>query len=151
MSRLARLLSRSRPRSDPNCSECTERKLNDCNHEIMPVFSFKGVSCLCKCVDCYDGDSVTLIFDYKGDIVKVKTRLWGINTPEIRTKDDEEKARGFAARDYLKSQIENKIIWAEFLENEKFGRALVKLYLVRGGKLINDDLVEKGHAVEYMR
>ena len=52
----------------------------------------------------YDGDTVTLMIDQgMKHFARVKVRLIGINTPEIRTKDLEEKERGYQAKDYLKS------------------------------------------------
>ena len=59
----------------------------------------------------YDGDTVTLMIDQgMKHFARVKVRMVGINTPEIRTKDLEEKARGYAAKDYLKSRIEGKTV-----------------------------------------
>ena len=65
-----------------------------------------------KCVDCYDGDTCKLDIDVGFGIVLKKTvcRLRGINTPEIRGGIDEEKKRGYDARDYLRSLILNKPI-----------------------------------------
>jgi micrococcal nuclease len=62
----------------------------------------------------YDGDTVNGVVDLGFNIrMDIKIRLANINTPEIRTKDLEEKARGYAARDFLR----------EFLD--KFGAGLL--------------------------
>ena len=46
-----------------------------------------------------DGDTVDVIIDLGFHIsVKRRVRLHGINTPEVRTRDKEEKKRGFAAK-----------------------------------------------------
>ena len=54
-----------------------------------------------------DGDTIDAIIDLGFDVsVKKRIRFMGINTPESRTRDLEEKARGLAAKDRLKNLLE---------------------------------------------
>ena len=54
-----------------------------------------------------DGDTIDAYIDLGFDIsVKKRIRFLGINTPESRTRDLEEKARGLAAKDRLKAILE---------------------------------------------
>ena len=50
-----------------------------------------------------DGDTVDVTLDLGFDILyNNRIRLYGINTPESRTRDLEEKERGLAAKDRVK-------------------------------------------------
>ena len=52
-----------------------------------------------KIVKVVDGDTVDVIIDLGfHTTVKKRIRLYGINTPETRTRDKEEKKRGLAAK-----------------------------------------------------
>lgn len=98
-----------------------------------------------------DGDTVVLDIDLgfgiwlRGEHV----RLYGINAPEIRTKDEREKRRGKLA----KSHLETLLAWApitlksEKFQRGKFGRILATLYV--GDVDINAMMVEDGHAEVY--
>lgn len=58
----------------------------------------------------YDGDTVTAQIDlgFRLHMSKAKLRLLGINTPEMRSKDPEEKKKAYAARDYVRKRILGK-------------------------------------------
>ena len=58
-----------------------------------------------------DGDTVDATVDLGFDTWKfIRIRLVGINTPESRTRDLEEKARGLAAKDFVVKMMKNIII-----------------------------------------
>jgi len=103
----------------------------------------------------YDGDTITVMIDQgMKHFARVKVRMVGINTPEIRTKDLEEKARGYAAKDYLKSRIEGKTIVINTVKKGKFGRWLGVIWLYEEGmeelgESLNDEMIRMGHAVAY--
>ena len=111
--------------------------------------------CVLKVVD---GDTIDAEIDLGFDIkVKKRIRFMGINTPESRTRDLEEKARGLAAKDRLKNLLEGaKIIQLTSHGVGKYGRCLGELYIdVVDGKEkmtlenVNELLIKEGHAVEY--
>lgn len=103
----------------------------------------------------YDGDTVTVMIDQgMKHFARVKVRLIGINTPELRTKDLEEKARGYAAKDFLKELIEGKTVIINTVNKGKFGRWLGVIWLYEEGmeelgESINDLMIKNGHAVAY--
>ena len=105
--------------------------------------------------DVYDGDTVTADIDLGFNTWRhgERLRLYGIDTPEIRTRDDAEKAAGFAARDKLRELILDKEVTLCTLQDEegKFGRMLAKLYLDDGGpvRYVNAWLVLNGYAEVY--
>ena len=105
-----------------------------------------------------DGDTVDAYIDLGFDVsVKKRIRFMGINTPESRTRDLEEKAKGLAAKDRLKNLLEG----ADNIQLKshgvgKYGRCLGELFvdMVDGQEKltlesINELLIKEGHAVEY--
>ena len=81
----------------------------------------------------------------------------GINTPESRTRDLEEKARGLAAKARVKELLEGAdIIQLKSHGVGKYGRCLGELSIdiVDGQEKmtlesVNEILIKEGHAVEY--
>ena len=105
-----------------------------------------------------DGDTIDaeidLGFDIKG---KKRVRFMGINAPESRTKDLEEKARGLAAKDRVKQLLDGcENIQLKSHGVGKFGRCLGEIFLdiIDGQEKItleslNELLIKEGHAKEY--
>lgn len=91
-------------------------------------FKWEGYT-VARVLDVYDGDTVTLGFCLKGELVTFKGRLMGIDTPELRSKDPHEKALALNAKNVLVNLILGKQVHVLFAGNDKFGgRALVHLY-----------------------
>jgi len=108
-----------------------------------------------KVISVYDGDTITVMLDMGlNQFTKIKVRLVGINTPEIRTKDLDEKKRGYQARDYLREQILDKQVIIHTTKKGKYGRWLGIVWLMEDDndtiqKSINENLILKGHATRY--
>ena len=105
-----------------------------------------------------DGDTIDAIIDLGFNVsIKKRVRFSGVNTPECRTKDLEEKARGLAAKDRVKQLLEgSKTIQLTSYGVGKFGRCLGEIHIdVVDGKekmtleSLNELLIKEGHAVEY--
>ena len=77
--------------------------------------------------------------------IKVKIRLSGIDTPEIRGSERED---GLVSRDFLRSLVLDKEIILQTFKDKtgKYGRYIGVLHL--DGQNINELLVETGHAQE---
>ena len=108
-----------------------------------------------KLVRIIDGDTVDAEIDLGFSVfVKQRIRLYGINTPESRTRDLEEKERGLAAKSRL-TEILGKDFLVETMLNKrgKYGRVLGILHVENeetGERTnVNQQLVTEGHAVEY--
>jgi len=105
-----------------------------------------------------DGDTIDAFIDLGFDVsVKKRIRFMGINTPESRTRDLEEKARGLAAKERLKTILEGaNQIQLKSHGIGKYGRCLGELHIdIVDGKenltmvSVNELLIKEGHAVEY--
>jgi micrococcal nuclease len=106
----------------------------------------------CEVKRVVDGDTIDVIMDLGFDIFhKCRVRLYGIDTPESRTRDLEEKARGLLAKKYLKEHIKkaDKIIIQTKLKDSKgkFGRVLGSV--VADGVNLNNLMTLNHHAVIY--
>ena len=98
-----------------------------------------------------DGDTVDITLDLGFDILyNNRIRLHGIDTPESRTRDLEEKKLGLAAKDRVKElcPVGSTVTVKTTKDGRgKFGRILGEIYV--GDVNVNKLLVEEGHAVEY--
>jgi len=108
----------------------------------------------CKCVEVYDGDTITLILPIGNRGYKDRCRLNGIDTPEIRTKDAEEKVAGIEAKNWLSNHINGKMVWVIFDGRDKYGRLLGTVFNhlddVKNYNLsYNSRLIAGGMAVPY--
>jgi len=102
-----------------------------------------------KVLSVYDGDTCTLLLDVGFNIhLKEKCRLYGLDTPEIRTKNKMEKELGLKTRNFVRELILKQEIKVKTYKEGKFGRYLVDIYLDDGQKL-NDLLIEMGYAKAY--
>ena len=112
-----------------------------------------------KCTRVVDGDTIDAMIDLGfGVHVKKRIRLAGINAPESRTRDKQEKILGLAAKDRLIAMMEGADNKFELESQElgKYGRVLGKLHIDKlDGKdlitktCVNDCLVKEGYATEY--
>ena len=106
----------------------------------------------CEVTKIIDGDSIHGILQLGFDVsFKSSIRLFGIDTPESRTRNRDEKIRGLLAKDFLKDSIENgkKIVIKTELKDSrgKFGRVLGTVWV--DGVNINQALVDNYLAVAY--
>ena len=106
-----------------------------------------------------DGDTIDVVIDLGFDLYKKeRVRVAGIDTPEKRTTDAEEKALGIDATEWLKKKLEDAIAGEEDLvirtELEggfgKYGRLLGWLYLGIDAELsLNEQMITEGYCWAY--
>jgi micrococcal nuclease len=97
-----------------------------------------------------DGDTVDVTIDLGFEMTtKQRIRLYGINTPETRTRDLEEKKRGKASKARLLELINSgdRQIILQTLKRGKYGRILGKLFHPETRENYNRTLLKEGHAV----
>lgn len=131
-----------------------KKKLEKLDDSLVPLFTLKG-SYYAKIVDVYDGDTITVCFYRNKECIKVKCRMYGYDSPEMRPSKklenrEEIKKNAILARDRL-SELTNKnnnIVKIECLEFDKYGRVLTKVYSLEN-EYINDIMVNENHGVPY--
>ena len=100
-----------------------------------------------------DGDTIDAEIDLGFNMTLHKRiRLHGIDTPETRTRDKEEKLRGFAAKRRLQEIVDEQssVLYLKSLDQGKFGRCIGVLFEENfDDQSINYLLVQEGHAVVY--
>ena len=103
----------------------------------------------CNIVKIIDGDTVDVDIDLGFGVwmTNERVRLYGIDTPESRTRDLEEKAKGLAAKIRLEELLEEDKFVLESHGVGKFGRCLGTLHV--DDVNVNKTLVKEGHAWEY--
>ena len=104
-----------------------------------------------KVIKVVDGDTIDVILDMGFDIMyKQRVRLFGIDTPESRTRDKVEKKYGLLAKKFLSDTLKKGKIVIKTHKGEetgKFGRILGEIYV--NGVNVNILMCTKGHAVKY--
>lgn len=95
-----------------------------------------------------DGDTVVLESQVWPNVtVSHHFRLYGIDTPETRTKNLCEKAKGLAARAFLASYLANKTISTANEKVGAFGR--IRGTLMANGFDVSQVMIKAGYAVPY--
>ena len=105
-----------------------------------------------------DGDTIDVTIDLGFDLYKKeRVRVAGVDTPEKRTKNLEEKALGLDATAWLKEKLEETIKGDEELTVRtelhggvgKYGRLLGWLYVGDSDLSLNEQMITEGYAWAY--
>ena len=105
-----------------------------------------------------DGDTIDVIIDLGFDLAKSeRVRIAGVDTPEKRTRNLEEKALGIDATEWLKDKLEGAIdgdddliIRTELVGGVgKYGRLLGGLYIGDATVSLNEEMIGEGYAWPY--
>ena len=102
-----------------------------------------------------DGDTIDVSVDLGFDIWhNARVRMMGIDTPESRTRNLEEKALGLASKARLKELLKGKKVKIVCSKEGKgkFGRILAEIVTIEKDSTeinINDQLIKEGHARPY--
>jgi micrococcal nuclease len=101
-----------------------------------------------------DGDTIDADIDLGFDISLTKRiRLAGVDTPESRTKDEEEKKLGLDAKNWLKNRLEfakDIVIRTELPDStEKYGRIIGHIYINDEEVSLSNQMIAEGYALAY--
>jgi len=105
-----------------------------------------------------DGDTIDVIIDLGFDLAKSeRVRIAGVDTPEKRTRNLEEKALGIDATEWLKNKLEGAIDGDDELTVRtelvggvgKYGRLLGWLYIGDSDLSLNEQMITEGYAWTY--
>lgn len=153
---------------------CFKKSLHFKNNQYYK-YDLEGIHGKFYVENVYDGDTITILFpvkqhiynmnskdeiDLKSDknkkdlieIKKIKLRLYGIDTPELKPSKkmenrEEHIQKAIEAKNFLSNLILNQIVEIDFLKNDKYGRPLAIIY--KNNIDINHHLIEKGYANKY--
>ena len=105
-----------------------------------------------------DGDTIDVTIDLGFDLYKKeRVRIAGVDTPEKRTRDLEEKELGIDATNWLKEKLDGAIAGDDDLVIRtelvggvgKYGRLLGWLYIGDADSSLNEQMIDEGYAWPY--
>ena len=105
-----------------------------------------------------DGDTIDVTIDLGFDLYKKeRVRVAGVDTPEKRTRDLEEKELGIHATNWLKEKLDGAIAGDDDLVIRtelvggmgKYGRLLGWLYIGDAQVSLNEQMISEGYAWAY--
>lgn len=133
-----------------------------------PFFNLNGLKSYARVVDITDGDTINCVIPLFNNYYKFNFRLSGIDTCEMKSKNELNKKLAIEARDLLFeiitnnklknlskqeiSQILNEdvyLVWIECLNYDKFGRVLAKISLNENSESFSEILINKKLAYKY--
>lgn len=140
--------------------------------DTIPNFSLDGYRGWAKIVNVYDGDTFRACVYIHDRILKFTFRPLGYDAPEMKPRLDTpnrdiHKKNAVIARDLFKEYIgyedeytykgccfvpmskPNGLVYIECFKNDKYGRTLVNVYRYKGGKSINDMMIDSGLVLRY--
>jgi endonuclease YncB( thermonuclease family) len=138
--------------SPPHLST-NDNKVKQLNHELLkctydntkpyhPNF-IEG-----KCIRVYDGDTIHIAALMEGKPRRFCIRMFGYDSPELRTKNPEEKIAALKSKNILESRILNKIVKISIQNvKEKYGRILAIISDDSGE--INKWMIDNGFGKPY--
>ena len=101
-------------------------------------------------VKVYDGDTITIASKLPylhSPLYRFSVRINGIDCPEIRTSDPNEKKCAQMAKEFLQNLLINKSVILKEVDTDKYGRLLADVYI--DDKNVSDLMIENNFAVKY--
>jgi endonuclease YncB( thermonuclease family) len=101
-------------------------------------------------IKVYDGDTITIASKLpypESPLYRFSVRLNGIDCPEMKGKDNNEKQCAQIAKNEVIELVLNKEIHLKNIQTEKYGRILADVYI--NNLHVNQHLIEKRLAVKY--
>tara|TARA_Y100000389_G_scaffold91676_1_gene88275 strand:+ start:1440 stop:1841 length:402 start_codon:yes stop_codon:yes gene_type:complete len=107
----------------------------------------------CKIIKVIDGDTTDVDIDLGFGVwlKKQRIRFYGIDTPESRTRDLEEKKYGLAAKKYVTDRMpvgSTQTLVTVKDGKGKYGRILGQ-FKMEDGSILNESMIAEHHAVAY--
>jgi len=103
---------------------------------------------VCEIVKVVDGDTIDCAVSLGFDVsVRQRIRLYGVDAPESRTRDLEQKKYGKASKRFVKDFLSSDQILLKTREKGKYGRYLGDFCVA--DKWLCDEMIKAHHAVPY--
>lgn len=110
----------------------------------MQLYTFRGV-----CTHVVDGDTIDVTIDVGfGLTTKQRLRFHGIDTPELRSPDEDERSRAKLAKDFVADWLEGRTLYIQTYKSDVFGRYLARIY--SNNECLNDLLLAQGLARPFL-
>jgi endonuclease YncB( thermonuclease family) len=125
--------------------------------EKIKCFSFKDQIFYGYPTNIYDGDTFSLLFVYKNEVIKYRCRCTGYDSPEMKPSlsnpnRDNEKELAHKAKDRLIELLtkhETKMIKVKCGDFDKYGRLLIEMWNMVDEDSINEIMIKEGHGKIY--
>ena len=132
-------------------------KIDKPDKEKMKCFSFKDRIFYGYPTNIYDGDTFSLLFVYKDEVIKYRCRCTGYDSPEMKPSlsnqnRDNEKALAHKAKERLIELLEKhetKMIKVKCGDFDKYGRLLIEIWNMVDNESINEIMIKEGHGKPY--
>lgn len=105
-----------------------------------------------KLIRVIDGDTLVLSVDLGFYTSRTETfRLYGVNTPELRSIDPGERVSALEAKEFVTRQLTDRILTIKTIKDkeDKYGRMLALVFIENDDESVNNKLVSTGLAVPY--
>jgi micrococcal nuclease len=120
---------------------------------MQPDYTYKA-----RIENVVDGDTVDAVVDVGFKMTaKLRLRLLGVNTPELKSSVPEERVKANQAKDYTTASLHGKDVIIKTQKSDAFGRYLATIYYQVGDMVsyqvewreFNSSLISKGFAVPF--
>ena len=132
------------------------QELNTKTKQNTDHMSFENKVYYAKIVHIYDGDTMHVVFKEFGSFYRWTCRIVGVDTPELRTRNENEKKLGYKVRDILREKLLDKIVKIKCGKFDKYGRLLIDVYVPNEMKredaetgMLSEWLIDNEYAYEY--
>ena len=132
-----------------------DKELMNKTKENTECMTLKGNEYIAKVVYIYDGDTMHVVFKEFDQYYRWNCRIIGVDTPELRTKNETEKKAGYAIRDKLREMLMDKIVRVKCDAFDKYGRLLLDVYIpheltgTNKEQLLSEWLISNHYAYAY--
>lgn len=110
---------------------------------MNPPYKYKAII-----TNVVDGDTVDARVDLGFTVsVDIRFRLYGIDTPELNSKEESVRYKAKLAKQYVIDKILDKEVLIESYKTDKYGRWLVNIFIE--DKTLNQMLIEEQLAIPY--
>lgn len=124
-----------------------KRRLRKFDESYLKDHNYDGITTYAKVVSTYDGDTFRIVFEYKGEMIRLNCRLLGVDCPELRTKNPKEKKAGIKSKWFVQRLITYKVFKVELGKFDKYGRVLINVFINK--TTLTEMIIKNGYGVAY--
>lgn len=121
--------------------------LSTINIDSINNFPFSNVK-YARVYDAYDADTLSIVFVLYGALIKMKLRVLGVDSPEIKSHNQKLKKRAYEGREYAKKLLVDKIHPIRLIKWDKYGGRVIG-ELIYNETNYSDMLINNNYAVKY--